>query len=430
MSVDKSFLFRALAGMFVLTSTYHLYYLRPMVMSQLHDPHVDVFAESKRGRKVVLLGPHDRYNFGDLLFEKVLSRLLETYLGYKNDKILRGGIVSTNMSSFGGPDIILDMKEIQRLSHSSPDGPFDIIYTGGEAAGCTAKTAASMLRRDELRRQAIERSIYDCAYLFPKELLVSNTRFNSSRKNVAIVNSLGGYPGTRACNVAVESADHVGFRDREPLIPDSAVMTKELFGEDISLLGKKVLKEIFPYGSDRNKYIAVQFTNAFGRKSPKSIAQVLDEVSNRTESTIVFFAAGTAPGHDSYDAYKVVASLMTSPYVIYAKENVWSVVATIAGSEAAIATSLHVRIMAFIYQKPRITWCRDRCDVGKHAHFINLWEASNSRTLVPLNETWVTLERFVGTNPQILQDETMELYHQHVAAYMKSFKSWSQLLDK
>ena len=27
-------------------------------------------------RKIVLLGPHDRYNFGDLLFEKIVSRLL------------------------------------------------------------------------------------------------------------------------------------------------------------------------------------------------------------------------------------------------------------------------------------------------------------------------------------------------------------------
>eukprot|EP00957_Ditylum_brightwellii_P076075 5782507-Ditylum_brightwellii.AAC.1 len=49
--------------------------------------------ESNRGpRNVILFGPHDRYNFGDLLFTKVLVRLLENRAGYDTDEILFGGV--------------------------------------------------------------------------------------------------------------------------------------------------------------------------------------------------------------------------------------------------------------------------------------------------------------------------------------------------
>ena len=60
-----------------------------------HDRH-----ETLRERKVILLGPHDRYNFGDLLFCKVLKRLLVNRAGYsESSDILFGGIVSINMTT-------------------------------------------------------------------------------------------------------------------------------------------------------------------------------------------------------------------------------------------------------------------------------------------------------------------------------------------
>ena len=42
---------------------------------------------------------------------------------------------------------------------------------------------------------------------------------------------MGGQRFTPACNAAVQSADYVAFRDKDPLVPDSAVMVKELYGD-------------------------------------------------------------------------------------------------------------------------------------------------------------------------------------------------------
>lgn len=58
-------------------------------------------SENLRSRKVILLGPHDRYNFGDLLFTKVILRLLQTRAGYDVNDILFGGIISANMTRYG-----------------------------------------------------------------------------------------------------------------------------------------------------------------------------------------------------------------------------------------------------------------------------------------------------------------------------------------
>jgi hypothetical protein len=58
-------------------------------------------AQEKR-RKVILIGPHDRFNFGDLLFEKVVNELLVTRAGYQQDDMISTGLIAVNMSKYGG----------------------------------------------------------------------------------------------------------------------------------------------------------------------------------------------------------------------------------------------------------------------------------------------------------------------------------------
>jgi hypothetical protein len=88
------------------------------------------------------------------------------------------------------------------------------------------------------------------------------------------------------------------------------------------------------------------------------LARVLDQASHETTNcTVVFFAAGTAPGRDSFAEYHKLASLMKQPTIVYEAENAWKVVAVISQAGAVLSTSLHVRIMAFVFFKPRATWC-------------------------------------------------------------------------
>ena len=383
-------------------------------------------------RKIVLLGPHDRYNFGDLLFEKVVSKLLQTKAGYHDHEIVRAGIISVNMSAYGGPANVLSMRKVQEMSRKSSNGPFDIVYTGGEALGCGYDCAVGMMPSKEMQTMAEAEKIYDCAYLAPKNLLLPLG--NSTRKNQAVVNSVGGYHSFKhpACQKAVDTADYVSFRDEDPGgVPDSAVMVRELFGDHVSSVATTVLKELFPDGAKR-KYIAVQHKIEMMKlgteENKSSLAQALDEVSKQSNCTIVFFVAGTAPSHDSLEVYRKVASEMTAPSIVYEAKHVWKVVALLSEAEAVLSSSLHVRIMAFIFLKPRVTWCPPE---KKHEAFIRKWDASDSsRCVRTYQATWSVLSKYMGEAPAISLSKTEEAYGKAVELYQQSFDTWSGLINK
>ena len=383
------------------------------------DHSVDILLPTKRRqprRKVVLLGPHDRFNFGDLLFEKVVSTLLVDRVGYRPEEPIRAGIVTTDMSEFGGPSTIFSLKTIQKLSHASKQ-PFDIVYLGGEAAGCPHGIGWRMLPTRALQESAKEDKVYECAYLFPKEELVAPDYLGPS--NMAVVNALGRVTAIPPCQVAIDSADYRSFRNPvegadERLVPDSAVMTRQLFCSYVENVDNfPDLKDIL----SRGDYIAVQHKER--DLDPVALAAALDPIARETNCSIVFFAAGTVHWHDSFDAYRRVANRLNSTvFVLDNDPNVWKVVATVAHAKAVMSTSLHVRIMAFQFQKPRVTWCNDH---EKHYYFIKHWEQlSDDNICFPLNETAHALRRSVPMDEARIKNIT--------DAYLASFDEWSNML--
>ncbi len=375
---------------------------------------------STRNNKVILLGPHDRYNFGDLLFSKVLEKLLISRAGYSPDDILYGGIVSVDMSAFGGSPNVLSMKKLQSLSRKdSSQGPYDIIYTGGEALGCDFKRATGMMPTEKIAKEAAREKIYNCAYLVPKHLLLPE-KTKTLSNNYAVANSLGGRVAD-FCKEPLETADYTAFRDRDPLFPDSAVMTKELFSDEIQAGAKEVLQEL----KSVKKYIAVQHRK-IKDEDPKEIASALDDVSRGLNATIVFFAAGTVNGHDSYESYEEVVSFMKEKATIYRGETIWKVVGLISQADAVISTSLHVRIMAFIHFKPRVTWSLGKQKVTK---FISLWDAETSAPVVKnKTDTWSILRKHYFQNPDASMESNVLKYEYAVEKYLESFTNFSRIL--
>ena len=317
------------------------------------------------------------------------------------------------------------MKTIQTRSREDTiKGPYDIVYTGGESAGCFHEMAVNFLPDEKSKNIARSEQIYGCGYLVPKSLLVPPSDM-CKPTNLAVANSIGkGQVVNPDCGRAIDSADYVAFRDIDPLYPDSAVMTKELYdGKEIDNVARVVLEELFPINT-RKKYIAVQFKEKLDFRI-EQLATSLDTVSRETNMTIVFFAAGTAPGHDSLALYKEVSLSMKEPNIVYEAENVWNVVALVSQAEAVLSSSLHVRIMAFIYFKPRVTWCTET----KHELFIDNWDADDSaRCVRDLRRTWMVLSQYYGEHPEVSQNETKLVYAKTVKKYLESFDKWSTML--
>ncbi|KAL3903158.1 MAG: hypothetical protein SGILL_010551 [Bacillariaceae sp.] len=240
---------------------------------------------------------------------------------------------------------------------------------------------------------------------------------------MAVVNSMGRIRTIEPCQKAIDSADYRSFRNQvkhsdERLVPDSAVVTRLLFGSYIENVNhfSDDLKDIISRGS----YIAVQ--HKASNLDPDKLAPVLDKIANETNSSIVFFAAGTVTYHDSFTWYQKVVDKLQDPTRAFIMDerdpNVWSVCATIAHAKAVLATSLHVRILAFQFQKPRVTWC----DVGhKHYHFIKHWEQlPDDNICFKYDETAEALRHSVPME----ETRIKELEN----AYLASFDEWSSML--
>eukprot|EP00536_Pseudo-nitzschia_multiseries_P002023 jgi/Psemu1/283431/fgenesh1_pg.27_\ len=429
-------------------------------------------------RNVVLFGPHDRYNFGDLLFTKTLVRLLQHRAGYKREQILMGGLISTDMTPYGGEGDIQSMKILQSLSREDTTrGPYDIVFTGGESTGCSGKCGPNMLPPEFVDLATAER-LYECSYLIPKDLFVPlpqpNTDENKDEnsdsdsdsdtavvaQNRAVVNSVGGNPKP-VCKKAIDAADHVTYRDHSPLVPDSAVMIRELYHDTIDAYASEVLKELVsvaaaaakadPKSSNSKsntepfRYIAVHRKKKDCDHACRSdLATHLDVVARESGALVVFFAAGTAQGHDSFDMYREISSMMKEPSIVYEGEHCWKVVALISRAEAVLSTSLHVRIMAFIFWRPRATWCKAG---QKHSKFIEIWDQDGTLCVTDVSETWSVLSdryshrpaddttitttpmtRTLGTFADATIDKTKSHYYDMVRAYTENFDKWSSML--
>lgn len=142
-------------------------------------------------------------------------------------------------------------------------------------------------------------------------------------------------------------------------------------------------------------YLAFQAKAPLARQFAGEFALVLTRIAKANNLGIVFFCAGTAPGHDSKGAYGAIRERMPAEVKshILQAENVFSNVALISRAAAVLASSLHARIMAFIHSRPRILISIDHPPerVGamaahrghsltscpkktKHSAFIRLWD--------------------------------------------------------
>ena len=88
-----------------------------------------------------------------------------------------------------------------------------------------------------------------------------------------------------------------------------------------------------------------------------------------------FFRAGAAPTHDKLDVYEIALKKMAdigfiNNVHIFESLNIWDITSLIANSKLAIATSLHVRIIAFAFSIPRVTFSAE----PKHTSMIENWD--------------------------------------------------------
>lgn len=346
--------------------------------------------------KTILHGAFGRHNFGDMLFPHIVDNLIKEKSSKSNLEFC--DVLSRDMREYGGHNVksISDFFDYEK--------ELNLIYVGGQTGACRLQGSMNTFGVNDSHKSEINKlrnANIKNAYLIDKHKFKNPKMF--------VCNGIGGVDDGDFG--VIKNFDYNSFRDksshlnyegnREALnqgtlgyyVPDSVVMLRHFFDEKI----KNRLKQSDSLQNLNNliggNYIAVQF-------KPGQLGDCLDELKfqfNKIISDlnipIVFFCAGVAHGHDSADEYKKIFdnSLPSEMVHYYDGENIWDICNLISRAECVIGTSLHVRVVASQYARPRITINlqelngRQAPQYRKTSYFINEWDSIKNSEMKMIN---------------------------------------------
>jgi hypothetical protein len=393
-------------------------------------------------RRIVLFGAFDRHNLGDLLFPHVVAALLRER--GSGDELLYAGLATRDLRACGGHEV----RALAMLIAEPDPRPVTLVHVGGEVLACDAWRAAVMLlpagdvqstvARLEHRpaeRNAWVRQMLGTASRAPYTL----ARTQWPAVDHVIYNAVGGVDLDRCDGVLrdevlgrLRDADAVGVRDRRTqtllaaagivatLLPDPAVMVAELFASrihdhaqrgEVASIGAR-----FPQG-----YLAIQFSAEFGDdRTLDAIAAQLDVVTARTGLGVALFRAGAAPWHDDLDVYRrMAARLRVASAHVFESLHVWDLCALIAASRGYCGNSLHGRIVALVFGRPRVN-LQSPVAVGessKQQAFAETWDAAPLPTTVSIDSLADGVEKAQTVDRVLLARRAADL----ASAYRRGF---------
>jgi hypothetical protein len=346
--------------------------------------------------KTILYGAFGRHNFGDMLFPHIVDNLIKEKSSKSNLEFC--DILSRDMRESGGHNV----KSISDFFGYEKE--LNLICVGGQTGMCEFQGAIRMFGVNDSHKSEINK-LRNANIKNP--YLINKHKFKNP--NMFVCNGIGGFvPKTFDI---IKNFNYNTFRDKQSYltyerqrknfehsvvghhVPDNVVMLRHFFDEKI----KNRLEQSNSLQNLNNliggNYIAVQF-------KPGQLGDCLDELKfqfNKIISDlnipIVFFCAGVARGHDSVDEYKKIFdnSLPNEMVHYYDGENIWDICNLISRAECVIGTSLHVRVVASQYARPRITINLQELDDKqalqhrKTCYFIDEWDSIKNSEMKMIN---------------------------------------------
>ncbi len=315
-------------------------------------------------KNILTVGAYDRDNFGDILFYIITQKYLQKH------NIIPGGITSEDMRTFMD-EIVLPYPLLLEKAE------WDIVWVvGGEVGGVTKTDAIRMVTSAEFDNVYLtaEKEIREKIDEFYSYKLGDKTtayipdrdEINRRNKNAKLIlNSVGlaslvSVPKEvrEHTNETLKTANYINVRDvaskeycerygiKANIAPDLVHTFKKHFGIPEKQQGTP------------DEYITVQFNELSRREeSLSSIATSIDRLISSTGYEVLFFAAGIANHHDSFEYYQELQKYMrySDKTHLYYERNPVALSACIANAKLWLGSSLHGRILAATYAVPRVS---------------------------------------------------------------------------
>jgi hypothetical protein len=360
------------------------------------------------------------------------------------DELQYAALAARDLRACGGHEV----RALATLMAEPDPRPVVLVHVGGEVLTCDAWRAAVMLLPADavqstvahLEHRATERQAW------VQQMLGTDSRAPYAMARAqwpavdhVIFNAVGGVDLDR-CDIALRKevlarlrdADALSVRDRRTQallqaegiaamrLPDPAVMVAVRFAERIREHAERGevahVRTRFPNG-----YLAVQFSADFGDdRTLDAIAAQLDVVTARTGLGVALFRAGAAPWHDDLEVYRrMAARLRVASAHVFESLHVWDLCALIAASRGYCGSSLHGRIVALAFGRPRVN-LQSPVAVGepsKQQAFAETWDAAPLPTTVPIESLADGVEKAQAVDRALLARRAADL----ASAYRRGF---------
>jgi hypothetical protein len=353
---------------------------------------------------VILFGPFDRHNLGDLLFAHIASALLP------GRELVIAGLAERDLRPFGGHKV----RALADVARSWPSGmPAIVLHAGGEVLTCSAWQAAAMLLPPDEAAPTIAHLEHHPGEqrgwvrgMLQTEALVPYAAARRFFAPGATVRT--GYLGVGGVGLSalademraevledLRAATAVTVRDHltqahlqaagihATLLPDPAVMVAELFSDLIrerSLTGEAARA----LATNPAGFLAVECSAEFAADASLDVlAQQVHAAARGEGLGVVLFRAGAAPWHDDLATLQRLARrLPAGTASVFESLDVWDICAVIAASRGVLASSLHAQIVAAAFGRPSIHLRSPAAPLGptKHEAYAQTWAREDQKS--------------------------------------------------
>ena len=349
-------------------------------------------------RKLYILAPNDRFNYGDLLFPYIIRH----YLGDNFDDIIYCSTSESDLSERGGIKT-KDSKELYNLDLTYNNY---LIVAGGESLCSPWIDILSFINPQVMKFKKILSLIprltnlpsiqsiinYSLCKIFD---LRTKYPFSVGKNELSdfssiVYNSLGGISllhnqklNDRDTLKILKSVDYISVRDNDThealskagikhfVSPDCAILMSNVF-DDAVLKGKLTTSVLSLVNTE--KYLFFQVGLKYAKNNIRELAHQLQSICANHDIKICLCPIGTALGHSDQIALNTISEILSpqSSFVIY-NPNIFDIMYLISHSKVYVGSSLHGTITAMSFNVPY-------CPFGaqKINSYMKQWVKNNS----------------------------------------------------
>ena len=391
-------------------------------------------------KKIALFGPHDRFNYGDLLFAIMLEHGLNKVSPNSFD-FTKYSLVDADFTAKGGFKTFAYKRLKKDINSKNID---TVIVAGGES-----------LRADWNGLYSFISPIYFKIFRHPRipnffkknewvkyflggvsdnPFLVNKSDFGNNIN--VIYNSVGGGTNLSKDRLGIlKRGDYLSFRENKSfqfvkdnlsekdvfLVPDSAIIMDDIYPKADFLSSEKIpleIKEIL-----KSKYVFFQISKYKNDNKLAEIAQQLKSLAETNGVKIVLCPIGTAKGHEDHVPLEEIYQNIKEHSILIKDVSVDIIMALIAYSQLYIGNSLHGIITAMSYRLPYVALNKKQIKI---IYYMDSWAIDG---LKEVQDTDI----FLGTAQFCLEDQTLsaqidEKTIQQKDLYYSSLKRISKII--